>query len=173
MSSIFSPISGSGLLWFRKMQCLRQFLLGKDSLRDVDAGLPELVGKEGDLRHIEMEFFHAVYLGEHLPGRALQGDLPLIHDEDLIRVDGLLHVVGDEDDGDVLYLIQSPCCPDDLVPSRGIEHGGGLIHDDALGVHGDDAGDGDALLLPAGETVRGLLSKLPHEPALLLRFPHR
>ncbi len=36
-----------------------------------------------------------------------------------------------------------------LPAADGVEHGGRLVHDDAVRTHGDDARDGDALLLPA------------------------
>ena len=42
---------------------------------------------------------------------------------------------------------------------------GGLVQDDALGGHGDDAGNGDALLLAAGEHVGGVEEEVLH--------PHR
>ena len=44
----------------------------------------------------------------------------------------------------------------------GVQHGGGLVQDDAPGLHGDDPGDGDALLLSAGEEVGGVLPELVH-----------
>ena len=38
-------------------------------------------------------------------------------------------------------------------PQRGIEGGEGLVEEDDLGIGGQGAGQGDALLLPAGELV--------------------
>ena len=40
-----------------------------------------------------------------------------------------------------------------LLPADGVQHGGGLVQHDALRLHGDDAGDGDPLLLTAGEQM--------------------
>jgi hypothetical protein len=37
---------------------------------------------------------------------------------------------------------------------RRVEHGGGLVQHEAVRVHGHDARDGHALLLPAGQLVR-------------------
>ena len=48
---------------------------------------------------------------------------------------------------------------EDLVDHLGVQGGGGLVEQHRLGVHGERAGDGDALLLAAGE-LRGDLMRL-------------
>ncbi len=42
----------------------------------------------------------------------------------------------------------------DIAPTLGVEHGRRLVEHQVLGLHGQRAGDGEALLLPAGEQVR-------------------
>lgn len=60
-------------------------------------------------------------------------------------------VVGDQDHGDAFCPVQFPDRADHLGPSARVQHGRGLIQDDAFRFHGDDAGDGDTLLLSAGQ----------------------
>ena len=55
---------------------------------------------------------------------------------------------------------------DDLVAAARVEHGRGLVKDDDLRAHGDDARDRDALLLPAGEQVRGMGAVFVHADLL-------
>ena len=43
-----------------------------------------------------------------------------------------------------------------------VEHGRRLVQHDYLRLHGDNTGDGDALLLPAGEEMGGVLAQLIH-----------
>lgn len=40
----------------------------------------------------------------------------------------------------------------------GVQHGGGLVHNKAVGPHGDNARNRDALLLAAGQLVRRSLA---------------
>ena len=53
----------------------------------------------------------------------------------------------------------------DLAHEPGIERGRRLVEQDHVRLHGQRAGDGDALLLSAGESRRVLafLSRQPHE----------
>ena len=62
---------------------------------------------------------------------------------------GLLHVVGDDDDGVVLLQLVDQFLDRDR--GDGVERGAGLVHEDDLGLDGDGPGDAEALLLAAGE----------------------
>ena len=66
---------------------------------------------------------------------------------------GLLHVVGDDDDGvSTLELV------DELLHLQGgdrVKSGCRLVHEDHLGLHGHRAGDAQALLLTAGQADAG------------------
>ena len=67
---------------------------------------------------------------------------------------GLLHVVGDEDDGVVLLELV-----DEFLDARGgdgIEGGAGLVHEEDGGLDREGPGDAEALLLAAGE-AQGIL----------------
>ena len=88
------------------------------------------------------------YSGGEGPGfsalTTAQRDAAVRHDEHAVGEGRLLHRVGDVDDGDPLAM-QAPDHLQHLgLPVR-IEHGGGLVQDDAVRPHGQHAGDGDAL----------------------------
>ena len=51
---------------------------------------------------------------------------------------------------------------DDLPASLGIQHGGGLVQGQDLGLHGQDPGDGHPLLLAAGEQMRRVHAEIIH-----------
>ena len=92
-------------------------------------------------------------LAEHLLGRALHYDAAPAHDQHAVSLGGFLHIVGDGHDGDA----RRPQLVDgfhDLGAAVGIQHGGGLIQHQAVGPHGDNARDGDALLLAAAQLIR-------------------
>ena len=67
-----------------------------------------------------------------------------------------------EHDRDALLAAEFGGRVNDLAPAGRVEHGRRLVEHDALGLHGDDARDGDALLLPAGEQVRRVQAKVIH-----------
>ena len=66
---------------------------------------------------------------------------------------GLLHVVGDDDDGDLVGDR-----PDGLLDPTGrggVEGRAGLVHEQHVGAYGERAGDAEPLLLAAGERRAG------------------
>ena len=71
-------------------------------------------------------------------------------------------MVGDENHGHAPAAAERKDSVHHLAPPLGVEHGGRLIKNDDLRLHGDDARDGHALLLSAGEQVRGVLAVLIH-----------
>ena len=71
------------------------------------------------------------------------------HDGDAVGAAHGRRAVGDDQDGSILG--QGAQCLLDLGLGLGIGHGGGLVEQDDGGVQQDGAGDGDALLLSAGQ----------------------
>ena len=63
------------------------------------------------------------------------------------------HLVGDDHHGHA-FLGQGPHDAGDLTDQFGIERRGGLVEEHDRRVHGQSAGDGDTLLLAAGELRR-------------------
>ena len=86
----------------------------------------------------------------------------MAHDHHPVGLGGLVHVVGDEDDGHPRFLPETADGLHDLGPAGGVQHGGGLVHDDAPGAHGQDSGDGHPLLLSPGEEMGGVAGKGCH-----------
>jgi hypothetical protein len=76
---------------------------------------------------------------------------PVFHPDDAIGEVSEAAVVGDDDDGTVLLVGETGHHFDDGLASVRVESGGGLVGEDGHGRAGDCAGDGDALLLAAGE----------------------
>ena len=96
-------------------------------------------------------------LAEHLLGRTLHDDAAAAHDQNAVGLGGLLHIMGDGHNGDA-RLAQLADGAHDLCASVGVQHGGGLVQNQAVGPHGDNARNGDALLLPAGQLIRRCLA---------------
>ena len=92
-------------------------------------------------------------LGKDLLGRSVGEDPSVIHDDDTIRTERLGHMVGDEHNGDALFPVQPDDGVQNLLTASRVQHGGWLVQNDAARLHGDDAGNGDALLLSAGEQM--------------------
>jgi hypothetical protein len=78
-------------------------------------------------------------------------DAPLVEEEDAVGdVAGEVEVVGDEEEGEAVIGEAAEDIADFLA-EFGVEGGGGFVEEENLGFHGEGAGDGDALLLTAGE----------------------
>ncbi len=103
---------------------------------------------------------------EDLGGGALFNDLAAFEDNDAMGdAAGEGHFVGDDDHrhaflGELLHHVE------DLADRFGVEGGGGLVEQHDLGFHCQSAGDGDALLLAAGE-VGGVAGGLVGEADLV------
>ena len=70
--------------------------------------------------------------------------------------------MGDEHNGDAPLLIETADGIQHLPAAVGIQHGGGLVQNDALRFHSDDAGDGDPLLLTARQLMRRMGAVIEH-----------
>ena len=117
---------------------------------DIDAAAREVERKRARERHLQVQFGQHIRLGQNIFGRALRDDAPSVHDDDAVGLGGLVHEMGDHDDGhaarvEVFADAHEPCA------AARIEHRGRFVQDQDLRIHGKHAGDGDALLLPAGK----------------------
>ncbi len=82
--------------------------------------------------------------------RSITDNLALMEGDDAAALSGLMHEVGDENDSDALS-VQAFCLIHDSRAVGGVEHGGALVEDDALRLHGEHAGQRQALGFPGGE----------------------
>ena len=75
------------------------------------------------------------------------------HEEDAVaHLAGKAHLVGHDDHGHT-FLCQLLHDVQDLADHLRVQGGGRLVEEHELGLHGQGANDGDALLLAAGELV--------------------
>ena len=100
-------------------------------------------------------------MGEDLGGSSVHGHAALVHhNQTAAKLRNLFHRVADHDDGSVLRLLVSADIFENGVPSRRVKTGGGLVQDQNVRFHGDNAGDGDAAFLPAGEVKGGFFQQI-------------
>ena len=85
------------------------------------------------------------------------GDLAVAHVEDAVGDLGGLGVVGDHEDGLVELAAGLAEHLEDGVGVLGVEVAGGFVGEDDGGTVDEGAGDGDALLLAAGELVGAMV----------------
>ena len=91
---------------------------------------------------------------ENLFSGAAFDNLALEHHDDVVGdVLDDADVVGDEEVGEVVFVLELHEEVEDLGADGEVEGGDGLVADDHLGLEGDGAGDADALALAAGEGV--------------------
>src|SRR5690349_1549536 len=95
-----------------------------------------------------------LHLVDHLLGRGLGhvvGDLTVDEEDDPVRVRGRHRVVGHHDDGlaEVVHRLAHEL--QDLGPGVGVEVAGGLVGEGQLRLADQGPGDGNPLLLAAGE----------------------
>ncbi|MNN05520.1 hypothetical protein D3C81_1182850 [compost metagenome] len=107
---------------------------------------------------------------DDLLGRAHLDQLAAFHDADA-RTDahGFLDVVGDEDDGAAVLLLQVQQDILHLAALERVEGGEGLVHDDHRGVDRQGAGQADALLHATGQLM-GILVREAGQADLLQHF---
>ncbi|MPN35474.1 hypothetical protein SDC9_182972 [bioreactor metagenome] len=80
--------------------------------------------------------------------------------------------MGNMNDGNAIIPIELAHCFHDFLAAGRIQHGRRFIKDNALRPHGKDSGDGNALLLAAGQQVRRMLAEFVH-PDFLSAFSTR
>ena len=98
--------------------------------------------------------------------RAVERELPVGHDKETVGVNALVHVVCDEHDRNARRGAKIGDRAQHIPPPGGIEHGGGLVQNKDFRLHREHARDSDALLLSAGEKVRGVMAEFIHTDAL-------
>ena len=94
-------------------------------------------------------------MGEDLPRRAGEGDAPVVKHDDAIRELGdVFHRVGDHEDGNAAGMECANVLAQVGRPAR-VESGDGFVEDEDLGLHGEDAAQGNESLLSAREVEGG------------------
>ena len=97
---------------------------------------------------------------------------PSCEDDNAVRVARRpLHFLRRQHHGDLLLAGQARQQAEDARFARGVEIRGRLIEDEDLGAHRQQRGDGDSLLLAAGEHVRGTVA-VARQPYNVQRPPH-
>src|SRR6478752_1031771 len=111
----------------------------------------------------------ALGIGEEFLGGRVLDDLAVGHEHDAVGgLAGEAHLVGDHDHGHAL-LGELDHDVQDLVDHFRVQRRGGLIEEHHLGLHGQGAGDGNALLLAAGELGRKFGGLVPAADAFQQR----
>ena len=92
---------------------------------------------------------------QHVGGGAALDDRPVVeHDQLVAEVPDDAEVVGDQHERQPEVADERAQQVEDLDPHGHVERAHRLVADEQARARGDGAGDGDALLLPAGELVR-------------------
>ena len=123
--------------------------------------LAQRAGDPGYRREVQPQRGQGCLLREDVCRRAIQRDSPPLQDDDPAGADGLVHRMGDGNNRQPAAVQAVDKLQDRLAAGR-IQHGRGLIEDDAARAHRQDAGQRDPLHLPGGQQVRGPLALLPH-----------
>ena len=93
---------------------------------------------------------------QHLLRRGGLDDVPPVQKDDQVgQVQGLVHVVGDKDDGFVQLLLQALDLQLEGAAGHGVQGAEGFVHQHHRGRGGQGTEDTDALLLAAGQ-LRGV-----------------
>ena len=102
--------------------------------------------------HFQVEPTKDVGSCENFVGCAFKSDASLLQDDDTIGLGGFFHEVGDHDDGHAPFVQFFAHAHKTLAPAR-IKHGGCFVKNEDFRIHGQNAGNGDALLLAARKRV--------------------
>ena len=92
--------------------------------------------------------------------------MSIIHDKHIIRINDFFHIVRDQNDCHTFLPVQTMHRVQYFFPSIWIQHGGRLIHNNALRLHRHDTGNRHTLLLSAGQTVWGMIAICCHADCL-------
>src|SRR5882672_4996794 len=115
----------------------------------IDAPVEEVDGPE----EAEREWRGGMVVD--LVGAAHLLDLPFVHQHHAVgHFQRLFLVVGDEDGGDVQVVVQPAQPPPQVLAHLGVERSERLVQQQDLGLHGQCAGERDALALAARELRR-------------------
>ena len=98
---------------------------------------------------------------EALEGRFVRFDDPVRYPDNSFGRLGDVLVVGHENDGNPFFLIELFKYAQDFLAGSGVEVAGGFIGEEQGGVVDQGPGDGDTLLLSAGELRGFMVEMLP------------
>ena len=115
---------------------------------NVHARLLERQAQLAGIRHVQVERRQLAGLREHLFGRAFARDATFIHDHNAIGRRGFFHVMGDHDNGHA-SVVELAAYAHEAFAAAGVEHRRGFVQNERARLHGEHAGNGDALLLAA------------------------
>ena len=115
---------------------------------NVHARLLERQAQLAGIRHIQVERRQLVGAREHFLGRALACDAAFVHDHDAIGRCSFFHVMGDHDNGHA-PVVEFVAHAHEALAAAGIEHRRRFVQNERAWLHGEHAGNGDALLLAA------------------------
>ena len=96
--------------------------------------------------------------------------MPALHDHHAVGLRRLFHIMRDHHDGHPAF-VQFVAYAHQACSAARVEHGRSLVEHEHRRVHGKHAGDGHALLLPAGQGV-GLMALESRKPHVLKRLRH-
>ena len=100
-------------------------------------------------------------IGEDLGRLPVFDEAAHVHEGGVVRdAGGLLHVVGDDDDGEVFFQVFHQVF--DFQRSDGVQGGTGFVHQQDLRTVGNGARDAQALLLAAGKAVGAFMQLVLH-----------
>ena len=123
-------------------QCAIRRVIAQQEVRDLHM-----------LRDIDSQPHQIGIVGaQDLGRRPVVGDAAAVHDHQARgMLDQLIEIVLDDQERDIALSMQIGQGAHDLALAHGVQVGGGVVEDQDLLQHGQVAGDGDALLLPAGD----------------------
>ena len=144
-------------------------LLGLEG-NEEDVDLLREEALEGSHEHLEFEGLRCLFrLRDELLGRGdgtlflvnlFLDDAAVLHVDDTVGVDEVLGVVRHQDDGLLVDLVQFLQDLEHVLGALGIEVADRLVRENDVGIVDERTGDGDALLLSAGELVGELVRLL-------------
>ena len=94
--------------------------------------------------------------------RVVQHNFSIIHDNNPICLCCLFHIVGNQHNGNPIFPIQHVNRIHDFSSAAGVKHGSGFIQDNAIRSHGDNASNGNSLLLSTGKLTGSVFPIFVH-----------
>ena len=113
----------------------------------------QLLGQGERGRKVKVERANGLLVREDLLGGAVQHQQAAVQHQHAVGVQHVVHEVGHVHDSDAALVELAANAADAAAPAH-VQHGGGLVQNEQVGMHGEGAGYGHALLLAAGEVRR-------------------
>ena len=156
---------GTGVLGQRGTRPTQAPGLGRGLLQGERQGfLPEIVEQGRKFRGAQTQAPEGLYFSQHLGRGTVSHYLPVIKKDNPGAMAGQAQVRAQQDQGEVVVLAESSQGLQEFLHPQGIEVRGRFIQDQDAGFQGQDPGQGQELLLAAGEGGRVLFSQArkPH-----------